>query len=144
MFIHFNSVAGVLLKCWCAAYINPLRQGRDRLGWGSHSTSCISLSIIYHHLFDGLCLFTSLVPIHLRPASHPLSQLPSCTSANVLLTVTPTFDLQCVCTYMCVYIYIYIYISVRESLCFHSVSQELSIKMKCLCVSLSVFFSLRV
>ena len=142
MFIHFNSVAGVLLKCWCAAYINPLRQGRDRLGRGSHSTSCISLSIIYHHLFDGLCLFTSLVPIHLRPASHPLSQLPSCTSANVLLTVTPTFDLQCVCTYtVYIYIYIYIYICQRVpmlSLCLSGAIYQDEVS---LCQSVRLFLS---
>lgn len=97
-------MAGVLLKCWCAAYINPLRQGRDRLGQGRHSLACISLSIIYHHLLICLCLFTSLVSIHLRPASHPLSQLPSCTLlhlCNVLPSVTPTFDLQCVYIYLC-------------------------------------------
>ncbi len=137
MFIHFNSMAGILLKCWCAAYINPLRQGRDRPGQGRHFLSCISLSIIYHHLFICLCLFASLVSIHLRLASHPLSQLPSCSLlhlCNVLLSVTPTFDLQCVC---CICIY-----AVRESPSFLSVSQELSIKMNCLCDCTSVFFSL--
>lgn len=97
-------MAGVLLKCWCAAYINPLRQGRDRLGQGRHSLSCISPSIIYHHLFICLCLFTSLVSIHLRPASHPPSQLPSCSLlhlCNILLSVTATFNLQCVYMHLC-------------------------------------------
>lgn len=104
MFIHFNSMAGVLLTCWCAAYINPLRQSRDSLGQGRHSLSCISLSIIYHHLFICLCLFTSLVPIHLRPASHPLSQPPPCSLlylCSVLLSATLTFNLRCVYIYLC-------------------------------------------
>lgn len=101
------------------------------------SRSCSSLSIIYHHLFMCLCLFTSPVSIHLCPASHPPSQLPSCSLqhlCNTLLSVPPTFDLQCVG--------IYIH-AVTESLCFLSVSQELSIKTNCLCICPSVcLFSL--
>lgn len=125
-------MAGVLFKCWCAAYINPLRQGRDRLGQGRLSLPCFLLSIIYHHLFICLFLFTSLVSIHLRPASHPQWQLLSCSLhlCSVLFSVTPTFNLQ------------HVHIYIRESLCFLSVSQELSIKRNCLCVSVHLSFSL--
>lgn len=103
--------------------------GEDRAG---SLTPVILLSIIYHHLFICLCVFTSLVSIHLRPASHPPSQLLTCTllhACTVLLSVTPHLR-SSVCA--CVYISM-----LSESLCFVFVSQELSIKMNCLCVCLS-------
>lgn len=97
VFIHFNSTAAMLFKCWWAAYINPLRQGWDRLGQGRFSFSPVLLSIIYHDIFICLCLFTCLVSIHLHPASHSLFHLPPCSflhRCNTFISVTPIFYLQ--------------------------------------------------
>lgn len=71
---------------------------------GSLSLSDFSVSIIYHHLFICLCLFTSIVSFHHRHASQPLSQTPSCTLmhlCNVLLSVTPHIRSQYVHIYLC-------------------------------------------
>lgn len=102
MFIHFNLMAGVLLKCWCAAYISPLRQGRHRCGQGSLFLVSHCLSSIIICSSASVCL----LPLSIHRASQPLWQMPSCTLmhlCNVIFSVTRTFDL---------YAYLYIlYIS---------------------------------
>lgn len=70
MFIHLNFMAGVLLKCCSAAYINPLRLGSDRLGHHHQSL------VINHHMFIHLCVFTRPVSIYLTIIPHPASLLP--------------------------------------------------------------------
>lgn len=68
----------------------------------SLSPSYVLLSIICHHLFICLSLFTSLVSIHLSPTSHPLSQQPSSSLlhlCNVLLSVTHHLR-SAVCVYI--------------------------------------------
>lgn len=108
MFIHFNSMAAVLLKCSCAACINPLRQGRDRLGEGRRAllslvSCCLSSIIICLSAFVcllALSLSFSILPLILHHSClfAPCSLLHLC---NILLSVTPTFDLQCVYIYLC-------------------------------------------
>lgn len=77
MFIHLDFMAGVLLKCCSAIYINPLRLGSDRLG---HHHQPLLLFTIYHygnhHVFIHLCVFTRPVSIYLNIISHPPWLLP--------------------------------------------------------------------
>lgn len=80
MFIHFNSIACVLLKSWWEANINPLRQGTGRLGKGRHSiVSCRPSFII-------ICSSVSLCLLALSPSISILS---------LMLTRRGPFALRC-------------------------------------------------
>lgn len=119
--------------------INPLRQGRDRLRQGRCWLSSALLSIIYHHLFICLFLFTILVSIHLHLASHPLShtlppsffRVPAAPQHRPSPPVTPTSCLH------------WEYTSLMSDGP-HAFSLSLRSYLSRWTVSVSVFFSLRV
>lgn len=108
MFIHLNSVAGVLFKCLCADCINPLRRSKDR------TRTELALPLLYltvHHLSSSVYLPLSVY--------HPcldtsLSCLSSCAAAaSLILDVPghPHLQLQCEYRFM-----------LPVSPCFHFVS----------------------
>lgn len=104
-------MAGVLLKCWCAAYINPLRQGRDRLGQGRHSLSHVSrcLSSIIICSSASVCLLALSLSISVLPLILCRSLLAAPLQRPSLSRRAPSIFNARVYIYIC---------AVRESPCF--------------------------
>lgn len=114
-------MAGVLFKCWCAAYISPLREGKDVHGQVGLSLSFL-LSIIHRHLFICLCLLALSLFHH---SSQLLSNMSSCTLSKCPPKSNPPS--------ISVRVYIF---AVSEAF---SVSQGPSINVDCLYFSVYLF-----
>ena len=95
MFIHFNSVAGVLLKCWCAAYINPLRQGQRQARTGRPLPLVLSrrLSSIIICSSAAVCLLALSLSIPV-PGARPAPCCTSCSPPPILSVRIHTYMLS--------------------------------------------------
>lgn len=93
----------VLLKYVCAAYINPLRQGRDRPGHGGHSLFLVSccLSSIIICSSAAVCLLALSLSISILPLILHRSCLlvPCCTCATSFFQ-SPQPSIFSVCIYI--------------------------------------------
>lgn len=86
-FIHFNFMPGVLLTCWCAACISPLRRGSRTRSYGAVSR-CPSSTIICSS--GSLCLLALSLFITVVPFSfcHRRLRAPWCTTATAASITT--------------------------------------------------------